>query len=97
MTMMIENEKMEELKPSKTQKKRDAEKVKVFIKKIDKLTIKQISTLDLPEEIKEEIIKGKQIKSYSAHNRQLKYVSKIMFSLEGHQLLMDKIDFKKFK
>ena len=88
---------MEELKPSKTQKKKEAEKVKNFIKKIDKLTIKQMSTLDLPEHIKEEMIKGKQIKSYSAHNRQLKYVTKLLFSLDDHVEIIEKIDIKKFK
>ena len=56
-----------------------------------------MSTLDLPEHIKEEMIKSKEIKSYSAHNRQLKYVTKLLFSLDDHVEIIEKIDIKKFK
>lgn len=86
---------MEESKLSKTKKKKAAQEVYHFIKKVAKLTKKQIEALELPDQVKEEIIKCTQIKSYIAYNRQIKFVSKIMLSVENYRDLMQKIDSQK--
>ncbi|MBC60956.1 MAG: hypothetical protein CMP11_00730 [Zetaproteobacteria bacterium] len=61
---------------SKTAKKKIAQEFFQITKKISKMTAKQIEKLDLDDEIKREFLLVKNIKSFSAHERQLKFIAK---------------------
>ena len=59
---------------SKSQAKRDATAIHAFALRLTRLTAKQRSQLDLPDEIDEALDALTQIRSNSARSRQIKYV-----------------------
>jgi ribosomal 50S subunit-associated protein YjgA (DUF615 family) len=78
---MLDNKK-EELPLSKTKKKKQNLDITKKTQGLAKLSAKQISQLDYPDEIKKELLKVSKIKSFSARNRHIKYISGLIRNLE---------------
>jgi ribosome-associated protein len=76
----------EELKPTKQQRKRDAEAAQALGAELVKLSTEQLNTLvdklDLPDKLHEALLTCRSIKSHEAHRRQLQYVGKLMRGID---------------
>ena len=77
----MSNDETKNEKLSKTQEKKLAQDVLARAKSTILLTEKQLIDLELPEEIRLEVLKAQKIKSRSARLRQTKYIAKLMRSL----------------
>ena len=73
-------------KPSRQQKKRDAEAAQALGSELVKLSAVQlvsiIDKLDLPDKLREALLASRSIKSHEAHRRHLQYIGKLMRGID---------------
>ncbi len=72
---------------SKSQKKREAEALQYLGLKLSKLTIGQLDTIPLPEEIKAALLFEKTIQSNGARKRHFQYIGRIMRDVDDTEII----------
>lgn len=72
--------------PSKSQLKRDCDHLVDLGEEILKLKTEEISSLDLPDELKEAVSTALKIKSRSGQKRQRLYIGKLLRSLDNEEI-----------
>lgn len=70
-------------KPSKSQKKRDAQALQDLGKRLTELADDQLKHIDLPEALSDAIADCKTMKSFGAIRRQLQYIGRLMRGLDA--------------
>lgn len=91
--MAEQNTDSEDLKPSKSQRKRDMQAVKVLAEKLASLSSDQLSTLDMPD-IVDAIEQAKRITKGNARKRQIQHVTKLLSRTDTSRAkqLIDELD-----
>lgn len=78
---------LEENKPSKSQKKREAEKLQEIGVELVALPLKKLDTIPLPENLRQAILDAKKIKGYGAIRRQAQLIGKLMLRADNQAII----------
>jgi ribosome-associated protein len=70
------------LKPSKSQRKRDAHALQTLGVQLVALSTAQLARLDLPEILHEAVLAAQRMRTHGARTRQLQSIGKVMRQLE---------------
>lgn len=72
----------DEVRPSKTQRKREVEAMQALGTALVKLTPKQLAGLDLPVALRKAVEEAQQMPQHGARRRQLQYIGRVMREID---------------
>lgn len=83
---MQEHEFDKSIRPSKSQLKREMEARQQLGERLLELEQKQLTELELPEELIEAVLLAKRIKAHGGRYRQLQYIGKLMRAIDSEPI-----------
>ena len=94
--MSIPSDDLESNIPSKSQRKRDSEKLQLLGRQLIDMPDKQLQTFNLEEPLLQAIYEARRLNSRGAKRRQIQYIGKLMrvADLEHIELTMARLDHK---
>ena len=78
---------IEEPKPSKSQKKRDALKLQAIGVQLVALPLSKLDALPLPDNLRQAILDAKKMKSHGAVRRQHQLIGKLMLRADSQAII----------
>jgi ribosome-associated protein len=73
----------DELKPSKTQRKKQVTALQDLGAELAGLTDEQLAAVDLPENLRDAVLEVRRIDSFEARRRQMQYIGKLMRKVDA--------------
>ena len=78
---------MEKTEKSRTQKKKEARMLQKLGAQLLSLTTEQLSTIDMPDELRDAVLEAREMTSHGARRRQTKYVGALVREIDPKPLL----------
>ena len=82
-----DHDEYEELPPSRSQLKREAEALQDLGRELVRLTDAKLKSIPLPERLREAVMEARRIKSHGALRRQMQYVGRVMREVDAEPIL----------
>lgn len=78
---------MEKTEKSRTQKKKEAHMLQKLGEQLLSLTIEQLNSIDMPDELRDAVLEAREMTSHGARRRQIKYVGALVREIDPQPIM----------